>query len=78
MKLPGLARRALAAALLACAAALPAAAQAPSTLVVARNMDINSLDPQRGFCDTCQIYFDAVYDTLVTIGPDNRTVVPRL
>jgi peptide/nickel transport system substrate-binding protein len=78
MKLPSLARRTVAAALLACAAALPAAAQAPSTLVVARNMDINSLDPQRGFCDTCQIYFDAVYDTLVTIGPDNRTVVPRL
>jgi peptide/nickel transport system substrate-binding protein len=75
----GFARRAALAALVALGLGGPALAQqAPATLVVARNMDVNSLDPHRGFCDTCQIVFDALYDTLVTIGPDNRTPVPRL
>jgi peptide/nickel transport system substrate-binding protein len=73
-----IARRSAAAAVLALGLGGTAQAQAPTTLVVARNMDVNSLDPHRGFCDTCQIVFDALYDTLVTIGPDNRTPVPRL
>lgn len=47
-------------------------------LVVARNMDIVSLDPARSFCDTCQIYLSAAYQTLVTLGPDNKTLVPHL
>lgn len=48
------------------------------TLVVARSMDVNSLDPARAFCDTCQIYLTSVYDTLVTLDKDNQTVKPRL
>ena len=34
------------------------------------DMDVNSLDPQRAYCDTCQIYLTAVYETL--IGLDHR------
>ncbi len=56
---------------------LPAMAQ-DKPLVIARNMDINSLDPHRGFCDTCQIYFSAAYDTLVGLGPDNKTLTPKV
>ncbi len=55
----------------------PAAAQ-DDTLVVARDMDVNSLDPGRAWCDTCQIYLSAVYETLVGLAPDNRTLVPGL
>ncbi len=51
---------------------------AEDTLVVARAMDINSLDPARAYCDTCQIYLSAVYDTLLTLGADNKTIVPDL
>jgi peptide/nickel transport system substrate-binding protein len=51
---------------------------AEGALVVARNMDVNSLDPARGFCDTCQIYLSAVYETLLTLGEDNKTLVPKL
>ena len=54
------------------------AAAADSEIVVARAMDLNSLDPARAYCDTCQIYLSAVYDTLVTIAPDNKTVIPDL
>jgi peptide/nickel transport system substrate-binding protein len=53
-------------------------ALAAESLVVARAMDLNSLDPARGYCDTCQIYLSAVYDTLVTLAPDNKTIVPDL
>ena len=49
-----------------------------SSIVVARAMDLNSLDPARAYCDTCQIYLSAVYDTLLTLGPDNKTIVPDL
>ncbi len=56
---------------------LPASA-ADSSIVVARAMDINSLDPARAYCDTCQIYLSAVYDTLLTLGPDNKALVPDL
>jgi peptide/nickel transport system substrate-binding protein len=57
---------------------LPSAAAADDALVIARDIDINSLDPARGFCDTCQIYFSNVYETLVGLGKDNATLTPRL
>lgn len=48
-------------------------------LVIARDMDVNSLDPALAFCDTCQIYMTAVYETLLGLDPaDNATLVPRL
>ena len=48
-------------------------------LVVARDMDTNSLDPARAYCDTCQIYLTAVYETLITLDPKNpNTTLPRL
>lgn len=57
----------------------PAAeAQDSDTLVIARSMDVNSLDPSRAFCDTCQFYLTAVYETLVTLDADNQTLVPNL
>ncbi len=57
-------------------AATPLAAQ--DTLVIGRSMDVNSLDPARAFCDTCQIYLTAVYEPLLTLGEDNQTLVPKL
>jgi peptide/nickel transport system substrate-binding protein len=47
-------------------------------LVIARDMDLNSLDPARGFCDTCQIYFTSTYARLVNLDQDNKTIVPML
>ena len=48
-------------------------------LVIARDMDINSLDPARAYCDTCQIYLTATYSTLIGLDPkDNQTFIPRL
>lgn len=42
-------------------------------------MDINSLDPSRAYCDTCQIFMTAVYETLIGLDPkDNTTLEPRL
>ena len=55
-----------------------AAAQDTNTLVVARDMDLNSLDPDRAFCDTCQIYLSSVYDRLLDLAPDNKTITPLL
>lgn len=46
-------------------------------LVIARDMDVNSLDPARAWCDTCQIYNTSVYEQLVTLDKDNK-VVPLL
>lgn len=69
------------AALLIAGSALTApqlAAQESDTLVIARSMDVNSLDPSRAFCDTCQFYLTAVYETLVTLAPDNQSLVPNL
>lgn len=73
-------RKGLAALLLAGSAlfAPPALAQDSDTLVIARSMDVNSLDPSRAFCDTCQFYLTAVYETLVTLAPDNQSLVPNL
>lgn len=48
-------------------------------LIIARDMDINSLDPSRAYCDTCQIYLTAVYETLITVDPADLSVqIPRL
>jgi peptide/nickel transport system substrate-binding protein len=47
-------------------------------IVIARDMDLNSLDPSRAFCDTCQIYLSSVYDRLVNLSPDNKSIVPML
>src|SRR4051812_6024578 len=48
-------------------------------LVIARGMDVNSLDPSLSYCDTCQIFMTAVYETLIGLDPtDNQTLVPRL
>ena len=47
-------------------------------LVIARGMDVNSLDPSRAYCDTCQIFMTAVYETLIGLDSDNTTLVPRL
>ena len=47
----------------------PATAQ---TLVVARDMDLNSLDLHRAWCDSCMIYNAAVYEGLVTLDADNK------
>ncbi len=59
-------------------APLPVAAQDSDTLVIGRSMDVNSLDPARAFCDTCQFYLTAVYETLITLGEDNKSLVPNL
>ena len=44
------------------------------TLVIARDMDINSLDITRGWCDTCMIYNAAVYDGLLGLDAKNKLV----
>jgi peptide/nickel transport system substrate-binding protein len=51
---------------------------ADKPLVIARAFDLNSLDPARAWCDTCQIYLTNVYETLVTLDADNTTLKPRL
>ncbi len=73
-------RRLTKAAILAMSVALPlpALAEGSDTLVVGRAMDVNSLDPNRAFCDTCQFYLTAVYETLITLAPDNKTLKPNL
>ena len=48
------------------------------TIVIARDNDFNTLDPSRSWCDSCQIYLTAVYDQLVRVGADNRTIEPRI
>ena len=47
-------------------------------LIIARGMDVNSLDPQRAYCDTCQIFMTAVYETLIGLDPTTPRLVPRL
>jgi peptide/nickel transport system substrate-binding protein len=56
----------------------PLAAQDAGTIVIARDMDVDSLDPARAFCDTCQIVISALYERLVDLAPDNGTIVPLL
>ncbi|MFO1067871.1 MAG: ABC transporter substrate-binding protein [Geminicoccaceae bacterium] len=55
----------------------PWASAEERALVIARDMDINSLDPHRSWCDTCQIYNSAVYQQLTTLDKDNK-VAPLL
>ncbi|TIP82936.1 MAG: ABC transporter substrate-binding protein, partial [Mesorhizobium sp.] len=57
---------------------LGSAENAGKPIVIARDMDLNSLDPSRAFCDTCQIYLSSVYDRLVDLSPDNKSIVPML
>lgn len=45
------------------------------TIIIARQTDLSTLDPARAFCDTCQIYFSATYQTLVTVKPESLTDV---
>lgn len=59
----------------------PATAVAQSSdkpVVIARDMDLTSLDVSRALCDTCQIYFSTVYDRLVDLSSDNKSVIPML
>ncbi|MRX51810.1 ABC transporter substrate-binding protein [Paracoccus sp. S-4012] len=70
-----LASLALSAAMLGLAA--PGAQAQERALIIARDMDVNSLDPARAWCDTCQIYNSSVYEQLVTLDKDNK-VVPLL
>jgi peptide/nickel transport system substrate-binding protein len=66
----------------AVAADTTGAATAPATgreLVIARDMDTNSTDPSRAYCDTCQIFMTAIYETLITLDPkDPNVMIPRL
>jgi peptide/nickel transport system substrate-binding protein len=69
-------RRAALASLLLAATAIgwaagPASAE-ERALVIARDMDLNSLDPQRSWCDTCQIYNTSVYEQLTTLDANNK------
>lgn len=52
--------------------AAPQAMAEERALVIARDMDVNSLDPARAWCDTCQIYNTSVYEQLVTLDKDNK------
>jgi peptide/nickel transport system substrate-binding protein len=48
-------------------------------LIIARDMDLTTLDPSRAYCDTCQIYLSAVYQTLIGVDPTDLTkLLPRL
>ena len=55
------------------------AAQPARELIVARDMDINSLDPARTYCDTCQIFMSAVYETLIGLDVNDPSIqIPRI
>ncbi|PSL38208.1 peptide/nickel transport system substrate-binding protein [Labedella gwakjiensis] len=70
---------ALTVALTGCAGGTPASTSGERPLVIARAMDLTTLDPQRGYCDTCQIIYTALYERLVTVDPaDTSTVLPGL
>lgn len=76
-------RGVLAAALLGAALAVtgqptPTAQAGDDTIVIARDVDFNSLDPSRSWCDSCQIYLTAAYEQLIRVGKDNQTLEPRL
>ena len=46
---------------------------AANTIIIARQTDLTTLDPDRAFCDTCQIYLSAAYQTLVTLKTGSLT-----
>ncbi|MCL6284184.1 ABC transporter substrate-binding protein [Ruegeria sp. 2012CJ41-6] len=50
----------------------PAAQADEQPLIIARDMDLNALDPARAWCDTCQIYLTSVYEQLATLDKDNQ------
>ncbi|OYW34016.1 MAG: ABC transporter substrate-binding protein [Methyloversatilis sp. 12-65-5] len=52
--------------------AVPQAQAEEKALVIARDMDVNALDPARTWCDTCQIFNTSVYEQLVTLDKDNK------
>lgn len=56
----------------------PTALASDDTIVIARDVDFNSLDPSRSWCDSCQIYLTATYEQLIRVGKDNQTLEPRL
>ena len=59
--------------------AAPTSAGPARELVIARDMDTNSTDPSRAYCDTCQIFMTAIYETLITLDPkDPNVMLPRL
>ncbi len=59
--------------------AAPTSSADARELVIARDMDTNSTDPSRAYCDTCQIFMTAIYETLVTLDPkDPNVMLPRL
>ncbi|NTT87659.1 ABC transporter substrate-binding protein [Tabrizicola fusiformis] len=74
LKLPSPTVLFLSVALSAAILGLPArqASAEEKALVIARDMDVNSLDPARAWCDTCQIYNTSVYEQLVTLDKDNK------
>lgn len=76
MKLPGTAFS-LVAALAVTTTAMPTSAQ-DKPLIIARDLAINSLDPHVAFCDTCQIYLSSVYQGLVKLAPDDRSIEPLI
>lgn len=47
-------------------------------LILGRAMDITTLDPTRVLCDTCQMYYSAVYDTLVKANSADGPLEPLL
>ncbi|MCF1464786.1 ABC transporter substrate-binding protein [Agrobacterium vitis] len=51
--------------------AVPASAK---SLVIARDMDMNSLDLHRAWCESCIIYNNAVYEGLLTLDANNKLV----
>ncbi|PRY67274.1 peptide/nickel transport system substrate-binding protein [Glaciihabitans tibetensis] len=66
-------------ALTACSTGAATVADGERQLVIARAMDVSTLDPQRGYCDTCQIVLSALYETVVTVDPEDTTkILPRL
>jgi peptide/nickel transport system substrate-binding protein len=74
----------VAAALVSTSASASAGHSAPAAadereLIIARDMDLTTLDPQLVYCDTCQIYMTALYETLIGVDPtDLNTLIPRL
>ena len=63
----------------ATATTAPTGGKPARELVIARNMDINSLDPARSYCDTCQILLTAAYETLIGLDVnDPSKQLPRL
>lgn len=65
----------LTAGLTACGGAAPTT---EDNLILGRAMDVTTLDPTRVLCDTCQIYYSAVYDTVVKANSADGPLEPLL